>query len=536
MLRLFRHSTMSRFLLATTMAFMSQPLFAADFAGAGGPIPDANPVGLNVTFSVSGIARPVGQVRLNLGLTHSFVADLHATLISPGGTARLVIFSRAGFRRTTGMGISANLAGNYVFDDAATSDLWVAMAGLTTAQVVAPGTYRTSTAAQPGISDHGGCSTFLTLAFAGLTGAQVNGTWTLNIADMAGSDTGSVNSALLSIDPQDRIFASGFEDSGPGLGIPGLSNNCRKSFYDFTGTGLASYTVVRNTGGGPSGAMTWFVKNNDGTAAGTQTNFIHGIASDFFLDGDFDGDGISDATVYRPSTGSFLVRRSSRPTDTVLTILHGAVGDDPKHIGDYDGDGVSDAAVYRAGAASGDPSFTLIRLSNSGGLRTLATGENGGFPSSGIDYDGNGQADVAIQTNGGGGVGRFRFFSGISGALFADFNFGTPTDVIVTGSHFGSAVGDVTAIRGSAGNILWTTRDTDTGIGQPAVVHGNSATDFPLSGDYDGDGFDDYAIWRPSVVVGDTKFIVRRSLNPGVPLDVPMGQNGDYPPANTRSH
>lgn len=524
------------FVSAVALFPVSSVLLAADFAGAGAVIPDNNPAGVNIPFSVSGIVGPVARVRLSINLSHTFIGDLNATLISPGGTARLVIFSRTGYRRSGSSGVSADLSGAYAFDDAASTDFWVTTDGLTTGQIVPPGTYRTSTAGQTLLSDHGGCTTFLNLAFGGLAGAQVNGIWNLNIADLVATDTGAVNSALLTIDTQVSIFASGFEDFVPPAGPPIMPGNCRKSFFDYTGTGLSSYVLVRNTGGGPTGAVTWFIKNNDATAVGTEQNFIHGIATDFFVDGDFDGDGIADATVWRPALGSFLVHRSSRPTDSLLTISLGQTGDDPSHVGDYDGDGISDAAVYRGGASAGLPSFTLIRLSTTGAIRTLATGENGAFPSGGIDYDGDGRADMAIQTNAGGGVGRFRFFNGVSAAQFADFTFGTPTDVVVTGTHSGSQLGDITVVRGVAGAINWTTRDTGTGIGQPMVIHGVSATDFPLSGDFDGDGIDDYAIWRPNAVVGQSKFSIYRSTIPAVPLDVFMGLNGDYPVANTRSH
>ncbi len=525
------------FFLVFGLLTVSPPVSAADFAGAGGVIPDGSANGLNIQFAVSGIVRPVGRVRIGVNLTHTFVGDLQATLTSPNGLARLVVFSRVGYKRGAVDGTSANLSGNYIFDDDATNDLWSTVAPIPDAGVVPPGTYRTSTAGRSSqLTLHGGCSTYLTLAFGGLSGAQVNGTWTLNVADVAGSDSGSVASALLTIEERVQIFSSGFEESGPGLGLTALSTNCRKAFGDFTGTGMSSYTVLRNTGGGPGGAMTWFVKNNDGTAAGGTNSFLLGNEGNLFLDGDFDGDGIADAAVWVPTTGVYTIRRSSRPTDTVLTAQLGQVGDDPTHGGDYDGDGVTDLTVVRAGTNIGEVSQTIIRLSSTGALRTLTTGENGSFPIGGIDYDGDRRADMGVQSNAGGGVSRLRLYNGITGNQFGDFTFGTPTDVMVLGSHTGSLIGDITMTRGSLGEILWTTRDTETGIGQPSVVFGMSATDFTIAGDFDGDGIDDYAIWRRSVNPGESKFSIRRSLNPGAPFDVPFGQNGDYPIGNARSN
>ena len=65
----------------------------------------------------------------------------------------------------------------------------------------------------------------------------------------------------------------------------------------------------------------------------------------------------------------------------------------------------------------------------------MVTGENGSFASGGVDYDGDARADMAVQSNAGGGVGRLRVFNGASGALMQDFTFGEPTDILVTDAY-----------------------------------------------------------------------------------------------------
>ena len=55
--------------------------------------------------------------------------------------------------------------------------------------------------------------------------------------------------------------------------------------------------------------------------------------------GDFDGDGDTDAAVFRPSTGRWYIRG-------ITNFPYGASGDIPVP-GDYDGDGDTDAAVFR---------------------------------------------------------------------------------------------------------------------------------------------------------------------------------------------
>lgn len=358
-------------LLAAVLLPVAAP--AIDVVGTGtGAIPDNNPAGLTISFNLAGMTSPVTSVELLVDIDHSFTGDLTALLRSPGGVAQLVVFSRIGLQPGANFGAPANLAGAYRFADDAPGDLRAVAAPLASAAVVPPGRYRTSTGGVAGTL-RGGCSTWLSGAFGGLTPAQSNGTWTLIVADRASGDTGTLNAAVLSVrGSQDDLFGDDFD--------PWVRGTCQAARMDYTGSGRTSYVLVRNTGGGSGGSITWFVKNNDGTANGTVEQFPLGVASDFFVDGDFDGDGLADAAVWRPgATGQFLVRRSSRPLDSVLVIPWGQSGDDPAQIGDFDGDRIDDATVYRAGAQAGDVSRTLIRPSGGGPDRDFVTGQNGHF-------------------------------------------------------------------------------------------------------------------------------------------------------------
>ncbi len=85
-----------------------------------------------------------------------------------------------------------------------------------------------------------------------------------------------------------------------------------------------------------------------------------GASTDMPVPADYDGDGITDAAVYHPSTGTWTIRTASSGFTAGSTFQWGVPGDVPVP-GDYDGDGKADMAVYRR--ASG---LWFIRQSTTG--------------------------------------------------------------------------------------------------------------------------------------------------------------------------
>ncbi len=246
----------------------------------------------------------------------------------------------------------------------------------------------------------------------------------------------------------------------------------RRPPADFDGDGKTDVSVFR-----PS-TSSWYVHGSAG--ADTATNF--GTTGDIPVPGDYDGNGTTDIAVFRPSTGTWIVRGG-------LSANFGTPGDIPVP-GDYDGNGTTDIAVFRP---STDTWFVR------GGI-TVGFGTTGDIPVPG-DYDGNGTTDIAV----------FRPSTGtwyVQGGITV--GFGTTGDIPVPGDYDGNATTDIAVFRSSTGT--WFVR------GGITVAWGGT-TDIPVPGDYNGDGSTETAVFRPSTGV----WFVRGGIT------VSWGSAGDVP-------
>jgi hypothetical protein len=493
-----------------------QATFAAN-AGTLGAIPDGpaacTSFGANrdVTFTVSGLTAPLTNVSVNFTLApaHTWVGDLDVRLIAPGGAPEHVIFSRTGATAPTQAGTSSDAGGPFTFADTApAAPTWWAAAAT---NPIPSGSYRSSTAGEVA---GGGANTLITPAFAGLSTAQINGTWTLRFRDHCAADTGSVSAANLTLD----------------AGAPIATD----APLDFDDDGKSDYVVVRNAGGGSGGQVRWFWNRS---STNTPVSVDWGISTDFFVTQDFDGDGKNDAAVYRPTAAPnsyFYILNSA--DNTLRQESLGATGDDPTIVDDYDGDGKADVAVYRGGASAGQPSFWYFRgtLNNPGGNITfLQWGQNGDFPMPG-DRDGDGKADFTVQRNNGSGSGQFWTRTGV-GTFMPVVTFGTSSDLILPADYDGDGKTDICVARGSGGQIIWHWIRSSDGVIVGPIAWGLSATDFPVQGDYDGDGKAEPAIWRPNADTEQNYFYSRNSTD-GALKTFELGRQGDYPVGNYNSH
>jgi spore coat protein A, manganese oxidase len=295
----------------------------------------------------------------------------------------------------------------------------------------------------------------------------------------------------------------------------------KSSSIDFNGDGNSDFVSIRNTGGGPSGQVSFFT-----SALGGYSQVQWGLSTDTFVACDFDGDGKDDYAVWRPgapTVARFYILQSA--TNSVREEAFGQTGDNPKISADYDGDGKCDVAVYRDGAGSGQQSYFYYRgsFNNPGGNVTLIPwGLNGDFPTTG-DYDGDGKFDFAVQR---GGVFWIRTATGST----SNIAFGLGSDVILRGDYDGDGKSDLAVARGSGGGIAHFIRLSSSGFIRYGLNWGLSATDSLVPGDYDGDGKTDLAVWRPSSGV---TWIQNSSS--GSTTQFKWGQTGDSPLANSQT-
>ncbi|MGZ6123546.1 MAG: S8 family serine peptidase [Myxococcales bacterium] len=157
---------------------------AFSFAGPRAAIPDNNAAGVNVpipvtlgsavskvTFSIDGTVCSSAIGATTVGLDHTWVGDLVGKLTSPSGTT-VTLFNRPGGTGNSGN----NFCQTVLADGAANSIQTIAVAG-------APWT-GTFSPAQP---------------LSAFNGEVADGTWVLNLSDLASIDTGGVRAVTLSL-------------------------------------------------------------------------------------------------------------------------------------------------------------------------------------------------------------------------------------------------------------------------------------------------------------------------------------------------
>ncbi|MEO5859215.1 MAG: PQQ-dependent sugar dehydrogenase [Pyrinomonadaceae bacterium] len=241
---------------------------------------------------------------------------------------------------------------------------------------------------------------------------------------------------------------------------------------DFDGDGATDLSVYRPAGG----IWYWY---NPLTNGGTQIQF--GLSTDRPVSEDYDGDGKTDIAVFRPSTGVWYILRSS---DSTVQYAQWGISTDIPAVGDFTGDRRADVAVYRP-----EEGRWYIQRSGTGLYDVFNFGLAEDQPVNG-DFDGDGRNDVTVWRPSDGVWWRI---NSSNGAISA-FQFGQPGDVPAQADYDGDGRTDEALYRPSAGTWFINQSLTST---LRAMQFGISE-DIPVPGDYDRDGRDDIAVYRPS--------------------------------------
>lgn len=287
--------------------------------------------------------------------------------------------------------------------------------------------------------------------------------------------------------------------------------------YRYFGTHLTDWSVFTFPSAG--GTIRWYILKNENPSQppGIIKDVPFGQTASELVpnQGDYTGDGIDDFALYRAAPGTpvnnYIIQRSSGGTDWIpwgngTTDFIGSEGD-------YDGDNRMDLTAVRA-PLSTSPFVWWILRSSDNTVMTFTFGTNAtDIALPGADYTGDGLDDPAVARVAASGQITW-IYGTTTGAQLNQVAWGNfNTDFIIpAGDYDGDLKADFMVWRGFGavnGNWYLLTNTGTVSQGPFGIPGSSSVRDTALrSGDYDGDGRTDIAVYRPSTL---TFYVLRSS-------------------------
>jgi hypothetical protein len=250
---------------------------------------------------------------------------------------------------------------------------------------------------------------------------------------------------------------------------------------DFDGDAISDLTVYNTTTG------VWSTLQSSSFGFTSATNHGWGGTGYTPAPGDYDGDGKADLAVYQQSTGQWLVLKSSSNFTTTYSFNAGGPGYIPVPA-DYDGDGRTDMAVYNTTTG------LWYGLKSTGNFTTaFSIGWGGtGYTAVPGDFDADGKADIAVyQTS----TGNWLILSSATNyTTSVTRNFGGAGYAPVPADFDGDGITDFAVYQTSTG--VWTMLKSSTGNTAGFTVSYGGPAYTPVAGDWDGDGRADVGVYN----------------------------------------